>query len=289
MGSLCCKECSEKAPEQKNEVVPLLPVSKKLTKMKWYHGRISNKEADTRIHQYIKAAVSKRESRNGIFLVYTQSGAAGFEQLILLVNYDKVIFRMDIQPSEAHQGLYILGSDGSGLNSYGTVESLIQAAKKQPIRLPNGKKTVLKFSETIEPGSIEYMREINTAELNDKLWYHGDITTQEAKARMYEGGTGINGSYLVYNHPQEYGSYILLVYHEGEILRWKILEIISQGLDDSSEEISYVLGEDSSPGVIKYKAVKELIKAHRGVLGRPIKMDDGRLITLSKSYVCLVK
>ena len=114
----------------------------------------------------------------------------------------------------------------------------------------------------------------------DRSWYHpGEISDEEAKRRLRSGAKGNDGAYLVYDNPQATGGgqYLLLVYYRGNIYRWKIQRIASEG--------KYILGEDG-PGVARYKSVKKLITSHRGVTGRPIRLQGGGVVTLSKSYVC---
>ena len=109
----------------------------------------------------------------------------------------------------------------------------------------------------------------------DKKWYHGDISDQEATERLMNGANIINGSYLVYNNPSQKEQLILLVYYKGEGVRWKI---------QNTKEGKVILGEDG-PDVPKYKDVKELIKDHRGINGKSIKMESGEVVTLSRLYI----
>ena len=109
----------------------------------------------------------------------------------------------------------------------------------------------------------------------DKTWYHNSISDQEANERLMNGAKGVNGSYLVYNNPSQRKQLILLVYHKGEGVRWKI---------QNTQEGMFILGDDG-PDVPKYKNVRELIKDHRGISGKPIKMANGEVVTLSKLYV----
>ena len=120
----------------------------------------------------------------------------------------------------------------------------------------------------------------------DKKWYHGKISHDEAEARLREGAGGNDGSYLVYDNPNKL-EFILLVYYKGNLLRWKIWnrQVNETGI---SMQDDFILGEDGGPGVTGYKTVRELIKAHRGVSGKPIKLENGETVTLSKSYVFVV-
>ena len=109
-------------------------------------------------------------------------------------------------------------------------------------------------------------------ELVGKQWYRGDISNDDADRYLDEiDSQGHDGSYIVYDNPVTTGQYILLVYYRSDKLRWKIQLV--KGM--------YILGEDGSE-VNRYKTVKELIKAHRGVLGKPIETEEGGIVTLRK-------
>lgn len=111
---------------------------------------------------------------------------------------------------------------------------------------------------------------------NDKKWYHACISDEEAERRLRVGSGGNNGSYVVYDNPRKRGQYILLVINNNKFYRWKI------SLRTSDNR--YILGDDG-PGVVGYASVRELIKSHRGVRGKPLKTNEGKTMTLSKSYV----
>ena len=110
----------------------------------------------------------------------------------------------------------------------------------------------------------------------EKKWYHGRISDEEADFRLKVGADGHDGSYLVYDNPRKRGEYVLLVVHEGRLFRWKISKRKTDG--------KYILGVDG-PGVIGHHTVKDLIHHHRGIRGKPIKLEDGGVLTLSKEYV----
>lgn len=110
----------------------------------------------------------------------------------------------------------------------------------------------------------------------DKKWYHAKISDHEAERRLKIGSEGNNNSYLVYDDPRKRGQYILIVINNGAIFRWSIIRRQSDGL--------YILG-NNVPGVEGFASVRELIKAHRGFRGKPIKTDKGQTLTLSRSYV----
>ena len=117
-----------------------------------------------------------------------------------------------------------------------------------------------------------------------KQWYHGQITNDEAEERLKESGKE-DGNYLVYDFYNEagpvYGEYKLLVYYdEGKVYRRKI----SRRQDDGR----FILGEDNTRMVETYASVRELIKAHRGIRGKPLtRLDDGRLLKLTRAYIIM--
>ena len=110
----------------------------------------------------------------------------------------------------------------------------------------------------------------------DKKWYHANISNDEAERRLRSAGRGIDGAYLVYDNPRKSGEYVLIVLKSNRVYRWKICQ--------RKSDKQYVLGDDV-PGSEGYTTVRELIKAHRGVTGKPIKTDGGLSITLNRSYV----
>ena len=110
----------------------------------------------------------------------------------------------------------------------------------------------------------------------DKKWYHASITNQEAERRLGIGSRGNDNSYIVYDNPRKAGQYILLVINKEKLYRWKIIKRQSDG--------KFIIGEDI-PGAKGFDSVRELIKAHRGIRGKPIKTDAGMTLTLSRTYV----
>ena len=108
----------------------------------------------------------------------------------------------------------------------------------------------------------------------DRKWYHGGINLREAEYRMRSCDPKIrrDGTYLVYDNPRRRGEYVLLVYHKNELRRWKIIRRERDG--------KYVLGEDS-PGAVAHTSVRKLIEYHRGITGKPIKLEHGGSLKLS--------
>ena len=130
---------------------------------------------------------------------------------------------------------------------------------------------------------FEHVQDVRGAP-TDKDWYHGGITDQEADRRLRSvtiGGDKLanwskyDGTYLVYDNPGRRDEYILLVFYRGDLCKWKISRRSSDG--------QYILGDDG-PDVIGHETVRKLIKYHRGATGKPIKLQHGGTVTLSKSY-----
>ena len=128
------------------------------------------------------------------------------------------------------------------------------------------------FTET---RTFERTQEIQGAP-TDKRWYFGRITDDEADRALRQGAQGHEGSYLVYDSPRQRDEYILLAVHERELYRWRISRRRSDG--------KYILGEDG-PYVVGHDTVRDLIHHHRGVTGKPIKLQHGGVMKLSKEYV----
>ena len=105
----------------------------------------------------------------------------------------------------------------------------------------------------------------------NKRWYHGNISHDEAESRLRRGCGGKDGTYLVYDSPSSRkGSYmyVLLIYYkpEGEI---KKLGIKTQFVLENNTETPH-------------KDVRSLIKHHRGVTGKAVKLQGGGKVTLSE-------
>ena len=109
----------------------------------------------------------------------------------------------------------------------------------------------------------------------------GKITNNEAEERLKYAAKE-DGNYLMYDFYTEagpiHGEYMLLVYYdEGKVYRRKI---------SRRQDGRFILGEDSTRMVESYASVRELIKAHRGVTGKPLaRLDDGRLVKLTREYI----
>ena len=114
-----------------------------------------------------------------------------------------------------------------------------------------------------------------------KQWYHANITNDEAEDRLRFTARE-DGNYLVYDFYNEagpvHGEYMLLVYYdEGKVYRRKI---------SRRRNGRFILGEDKTAMVESYASVRELIKAHRGMTGKPLaRLADGRLVKLTRDYI----
>ena len=123
----------------------------------------------------------------------------------------------------------------------------------------------------------------------DKRWYHGGIGDEEAEYGINHSGGGKpkDGTYLVYDNPRRKYGYILLVHYKGELHKWKINRVRKRTNSQGDEKFVYVLGDDG-PGVTTHKTVRLLIKYHRGMRGKPIKLESGGKVVLSPDYVYVV-
>lgn len=111
-----------------------------------------------------------------------------------------------------------------------------------------------------------------------KEWYHGAITDEEANFRVNRAGGG-NGCYLVYDNPRKRGGYVLVTLHKCKLYRWKI--------NKRKSDKKFIVGDDG-PAVIGHDTIRELIHYHRSIRGKPLKLQDGGHVVLSKEYVCRV-
>ncbi len=128
---------------------------------------------------------------------------------------------------------------------------------------------------TLVHDRVEHVSDVAGAPV-DKKWYHGAITDEQASNRLIQvRPPPENGTYLVYDDPKHAGQYILVVYKEQEVHRWGIRR---------RRDGMYILGDDC-PGAIAHETVRKLIKYHRGVNGKPIKLVGGGVVRLTKSYV----
>ena len=126
------------------------------------------------------------------------------------------------------------------------------------------------FLDSSSPQAFENVEDIPSAP-TDKKWYHGGITDSQANFRLRSvAGEGRNGTYLVYDNPSRRGEYVLLVYKNGELHRWRIIR---------RKDNKYVLGEDT-PDARAHDTVRKLIKYHRGINGKPILLEHGGRVTL---------
>ena len=105
----------------------------------------------------------------------------------------------------------------------------------------------------------------------NKRWYHGNISHEEAESRLRRGCGGKDGTYLVYDSPSSReGSYmyVLLIYYKPE------REIKKLGI-----KTQFVLENNTET---PHKDVCSLIKHHRGVTGKAVKLQGGGKVTLSE-------
>lgn len=114
-----------------------------------------------------------------------------------------------------------------------------------------------------------------------KRWYHGNIKDDAAEQRM-KSAAEQDGNYLVYDYytgaGPVHGNYILLVFCGGKLYRWKI---------SRRQYGRFILGENNTGMVESYASVRELIKAHRGITGKPLRLANGRSVKLTRDYITL--
>ena len=118
-----------------------------------------------------------------------------------------------------------------------------------------------------------------------RRWYHGNIDHDEAEERLTKAARE-DGNYLVYDYYANQrarpvpGNYILLVYYPingGNVLRWKISRRQSDG--------RFILGKDNARMVKSYASVRELIRAHRGIRGKPLMLPKGQRVKLTLACI----
>ena len=117
-----------------------------------------------------------------------------------------------------------------------------------------------------------------------KQWYHGRITNDEAEERLKESARE-DGNYLVYDFYNEagpvHGEYKLIVYYDKR-------KVYRRKISRRQEDGRFIFGEDNTRMVESYASVRELIKAHRGIRGKPLtRLDDGRLLKLTRAYIIM--
>ena len=97
---------------------------------KWYHGGISDEEAEYRLKSVAEG--------NGDYLVY-DGGRRG--EYVLLVYYEGRCHRWKIS-RRRHDGRYIVGRDGPGVESYESVRVLVKHHRglinSKPLKLEHG-------------------------------------------------------------------------------------------------------------------------------------------------------
>lgn len=266
---------------------------------RWYHGMISDSEAEILCKNVEKGAKNNKNFVDGSFMLYNNSDEYDAPYK-LLVYYKGEILQFKIS---SFNGQFLLGEDsGDTVPRYNNVLELIrkyragrgqnklmspsscrhpeehfQLAKDRYIRVAKDKDVsddLIKKECEINNDPNQACKRDNIAILSGKKWYHGGISNNTADARLDKAASGNNGSYLVYDNPNKKRNapFLLLIYFREGHIRLTISEINGK----------YFLGDEVGE---KYQTVRELIKYHRGIRGQPIKLSGGQLVTLSKSYV----
>ena len=119
--------------------------------------------------------------------------------------------------------------------------------------------------------SYEMAQEKQGAPIGEK-WYHGGIVDEQAKHHL-KGSAKVNGDFLVYDAPNQHGKYILLVFYNGDCHQWRI---------SRKRDFSYFLDKDGfEVEPESYQSVRELIKRHRGLTGKPLMFEGGVKVKLN--------
>ena len=131
-------------------------------------------------------------------------------------------------------------------------------------------KVIENYGATGNPIEIEHY-----GRPSGKQWYHGDIGDKEAERLMKQHAVGINGAFLVYDHPYKKDGYKLMAFNNGRLhsftirLRRPDLKYVIQGQNNREAE---------------FRTVKELIHYHRGMRGVPIKLHKDETLVLDKGF-----
>lgn len=113
---------------------------------KWYHGGISDDEAEFRLKSVARD--------NGDYLVYDSNQLVGRRgEYVLLVFFEGKCHRWKI--SRRRDGMYVLGKDGPGVKSYESVRELI----KHHRGLVNSKPLKLEYGGTVKLANYAYVPE----------------------------------------------------------------------------------------------------------------------------------
>ena len=111
---------------------------------RWYHGGISNDEAEYRLKSVARG--------NGDYLVYDAGNNRG--EYVLLVFYEGRCHRWKIRRRKA-DGRYIVGMDAPGVESYESVRQLV----KHHRGLVNSKPLKLEHGGTVKLANYAYVPE----------------------------------------------------------------------------------------------------------------------------------
>lgn len=108
-----------------------------------------------------------------------------------------------------------------------------------------------------------------------KEWYHGDIGDREAERRMKEHAVGINGAFLVYDHPIRKDGYKIMAFKDARLHSFNIRR-------RQSDSKYLIQGQNNREA--EFCTVKDLIHYHRGIRGVPIRLYQDETLVLNKGW-----
>ncbi|MGI9283410.1 MAG: SH2 domain-containing protein [Endozoicomonas sp.] len=109
--------------------------------------------------------------------------------------------------------------------------------------------------------------------VEEKRWYHGNISDEEAESRLRRGCGGKDGTYLVYDSPEHEGEYRIFIYNKRDVQKLTITKRFTPKIGDQYN----LSGHEQW-----HETLKELIKYHRGLTGTPLELENGSRVRLSE-------
>lgn len=138
----CCCRCN-----QEYEIVDDLQGSP--TGEKWYHGKISHREAARRLRE------SGPSAEDGTYLVYDTPRKQG--EYVLLVYHERRLHRCKILRRQS-DNKFVLGADRPSSKTFSSVEKLIKSHRGftgTPFQLQDGGRVKLRdYVYVVEPGAL---------------------------------------------------------------------------------------------------------------------------------------
>ena len=139
----------------------------------------------------------------------------------------------------------------------------------------------IRSSSSMGNQQYQHFRDDGDGAPQDKRWYHGPIDHWEAKNRLKNAPGVTDGTYLVYDNPKKEGEFFLLVFQKGSVHRFCI---------EQPAEGKFILCDRHNPSIVnrvEHSSVRELIRYHRGISGRPLHLEEGRGVLKLTDYVVM--